>query len=270
MKKLKSDKLGIALTIIALLILIALTNDNRTFLSLPEKILNNIISPVQNSFIYLKNKLTKNTTFFESIENLKEENASLKQEILELEENLRELEIIKAENTSLKESMDLTEKYIEYNTVPAQIINTSFENYSNILIINVGENDGIKKDMPVIASEGLVGRIISVDSTTSKVLTIIDPTNSVSAKTSTTRESVICKGNIDIENTILLKYISTDTTLTLGDTVETSGMGGIYPKGIIIGTISEIKNSNNKLEEYAIITPAVDFNKLETVLVIKD
>jgi len=156
MKKLKSDKLGIILTIIVLLVLITVTNDNRAFLSFPEKLLNNAVSPVQNAFIYLKNKLTKNNTFFEDLESLKEENNLLKQEISKLEEDLKELEIIKAENTALKESMYLTQKYVEYNTVRAQIRNTSFENYSNILIINVGKNEGIKENMTVIASEGLV------------------------------------------------------------------------------------------------------------------
>lgn len=115
----------------------------------------------------------------------------------------------------------------------------------------------------------MFGKICSVSSNTSKVLTIIDPTNAISAKTSSTRENVVCKGNINKKNTILLKYISTDTTLNINDTVETSGMGGIYPKGLLIGTISEINNSTNKLEDSALITPAVNFNKLETVLIIK-
>lgn len=156
MKKLKADKIGIVLTIIILISLIFLTNNNQTIFSFPEKIANNIISPIQNCFVYIKNKLNKNTSFFENIESLKNENSSLKEQNENLEKLVKELDIIKAENKTLKESLSLTKQYPEYTCVSAQVINTSFDNYSSILTINVGENDGIKLDMPVISSEGLV------------------------------------------------------------------------------------------------------------------
>ena len=123
--------------------------------------------------------------------------------------------------------------------------------------------------MVVISDKGLVGHVISTTDYTAKVLTILDPSSSVSAKTSTTRESVICSGNIEQSNLLKLKYIPADVTLTVGDNVETSGMAGIYPKGIYIGTITKIENITNKMEEYGIVEPAVNFDKLETVLVIK-
>lgn len=268
MRKNSTNTIGVALTIIILVILITFTNDSTKEITFVEKFSNIIVMPIQNGITFLKNKFLNNTTFFDNLEVLKSQNDELLAKNSELETQLRELEIIKSENKILKEAMALTEKYPEYATVPSEIINKDFENYSDVFIINSGEKDGVKKDMAVISEQGLVGRIISTTDTTSKVLPIIDPSSSVSSKTSTTRDSVICKGNIESNNELKLQYIPTDTNISSQDSVETSGMGGIYPRGITIGTITEIVNPGNKLEEYAIVKPAVNFDKLETVLVI--
>ena len=175
---------------------------------------------------------------------------------------------IVAAQRELKEEMNLTEKYKEYKAIPAEIITEDFSNYSKIFIINSGEKEGVKVNMPVIADKGLVGHVISTTENTAKVLAITDPSSSVSSKTTKTRESVVCKGTSENNSNLKLHYIPTDVNLSNGDTIETSGMGGIYPKGIFIGTVKQIINENNKIDEYAIVETAVDFSKLETVLVI--
>lgn len=268
MRKSKANAFGVILTIILLIILINVTNSSREHISIVEKASNVLVMPFQNGFTYIKNKVTKNNSFFENIDNLKQQNEKLLEENKKLEQDLRELEVIKAENRILKENMALTEKYKEYKTVPAEVISEDYSNYSNILIINSGENEGVKANMPVISDKGLVGHVISTTSNTAKVLVITDPSSSVSAKTSKTRESVVCKGTNESNSNLKLQYIPTDVTLSAGDTIETSGMGGIYPKGIYIGTVKEVINQNNKIDEYAIVETAVDFKKLETVLVI--
>lgn len=121
--------------------------------------------------------------------------------------------------------------------------------------------------MPVIADEGLVGYVISVTNNTSKVQTIIDSSSAVTATISTTEDSIACKGSLE-KSMLKATYIPTTANVSEGDLVETSGMGGIYPKGITIGKIEETIETSNVLDRYAWIKPAVDFNKLETVLVI--
>ena len=123
--------------------------------------------------------------------------------------------------------------------------------------------------MPVIANEGLVGHVISVTDSTAKVQTIVDPASSVSCSITSSKDSIIAKGTLDETNGLKATYIPTDAKLLQGDIIETSGIGGIYPKGIKIGTIKEIINTKNITDRYAIIETAVDFSKLETVLVIK-
>ena len=130
--------------------------------------------PIQNGLTYLKNWITGNNDFFTDISKLKEENKELKEANSNLEQSLRELEIIKSENETLKEYVNLKDKYAEYTTIPAYVINKDISNYSNTIIINVGSDDGIETNMTVISDKGLVGHVISVTKSTAKVQTIID------------------------------------------------------------------------------------------------
>lgn len=267
-KSKKTGVLGVVITIILLILLVILSNINIENLSYIESGVSRIIMPIQNGLVMLKNKIEGNSDFFTDLTKLQEENKELKQKNSEQEQLLRELEIVKAENTTLKEYMNLTEKYADYKTIPAYIIGKDISNYSNTMVINVGEKDGIKKDMTVIADQGLVGHIISVDANTSKVEVIVDPASAVSCTISTNRENIMCRGILDSSSTLKAIYIPTDATLVPGENVETSGLGGIYQKGILIGTIQEVINTKNPLDRYAIIKTAVDFSTLETVLVI--
>lgn len=267
-KNKKVGAIGIIITTAILILLVILTSININNFSGAERIFSKLVMPLQNGLIYLKNKVSGNNYFFEDINNLKAENEKLIEENKKMEEQLRELEIIKAENATLRAYNNMSQKYKEYTTVPAYIINKDISNLSKTMVINVGSDDGIDVNMPVITTEGLVGHIISVTNNTAKVKPIIDPSSSVSSAISTSRDSVIVKGILGSTNTLKLICIPTDADLVLEDIIETSGIGGIYPKGIIVGKISQIIESKNITDRYSIIDTAVNFSKLETVLVI--
>lgn len=260
---------GIIITIIILILLVFLSNVSIEKLSYIETIATNLVMPVQNGLTYIKNKIEGNNAFFSDINNLKQENEELKKRNKELDESLRELEIIRAENKDLKEQMNLKEKYKDYEAVTASVVNRDITNYGSVIIINVGKVDGIEVEMPVIADKGLVGHVIAVDQNTSKVQTIVDSSSTVTALISTSRDAIICRGTIEDKGILKATYIPTEVTLVVGDLVETSGMGGIYPKGIQIGKIGKVINTKNVTDRYALIETTVDFDKLETVLVIK-
>jgi len=268
MYKKKTGIVGIIITIIILIVLVFISNMNVENLSYIENAFSSVVMPIQNGLTYLKNKITGNDTFFADISKLQQENEELKQKNTELETSLRELEIIKSENSTLKEYLNLSEQYGNYTTKAAYIINKEISNYNNVFVINVGKKDGIENNMTVISEKGLVGHVISVTDNTAKVQTIIDTSSTVSATLSTSRDNLICKGTLEEKGMLKASYIPTDANLIQGDVVETSGMGGIYPKGIKIGTIKTIQNTKNIVDRTAIITPAVDFDKVETVLVI--
>jgi len=264
----KTGVIGIIITIIILIIIVVLSNNNTQKTSYVENILNSIVMPIQNGMTYLKNKISGNDSFFTSLDELKAENEDLKKKNSELEQQLRELEILKSENQTLKEYVNLKDKYPEYQTIPAYIIHKDINNYTKTIVINVGEKDGIKPNMTVIADKGLVGYVLSTTENTSKIQTIIDTSTSVSSLISTSREAIIVNGTLENNSTLKANYIPTEVTLLENDNIETSGIGGIYPKGIHIGTIKQIINTKNSIDRYAYIETAVDFEKLENVLVI--
>ncbi len=268
-KNKKGGLLGIIITVL-ILILIVIFSNREANTSFFENIANKLVMPVQNGLTYLKNKISGNSTFFTDINNLKTENKQLQEKNSQLEQSLRELENIKTENETLKEYLGLTEKYSEYKTVPGYVINKDISNYSKTIIINIGKNDGIEEGMTVIADEGLVGHIVSVTNNTAKVRTIIDTSSSISCLMSTNKDSIVCKGTLDSNSELKAMYIPTDANLVQGDSVDTSGLGGIYPKGIHVGTIKKIISTQNITDRYAMVETAVEFNKLNTVLVIKN
>lgn len=269
MSKKKTGLVGIIITVILLIILVFISNLSLNNFSHIENIFSNIVMPIQSGITYIKNKLTGNDNYFATIEYLKEENEILKQRNLKLEEELRNLEIIQAENSTLKEYLNLTEQYKKHDTIPAYIINKDVSNYSSIFIINAGSKSGIKENMTVIAAEGLVGHVISVTDNTAKVQTLVDSSNVVSATLENSKDVVIARGTLN-GNELKTTYISTDTVLIEGEKLYTSGMGGIYPKGIYIGVIKKINESKNITNRSFITEAAVDFENLETVLVISN
>lgn len=260
--------IGIIITIIILTVLVIITNLDISKFSFIEGITQKLVMPVQNGLTYLKNKISKNNSFFENIDELKKENSELKKQLEELNKTASELGIIKAENKTLREYANLTDKYTKYEGIPAYIINRDLSNLNSTIVINVGTKDGVTANMPVVSENGVVGHTISVTETTAKVQPIIDSSSSISAVMNISRDNIIVKGELGKSNELKATYISTDADLVLQDDVETSGLGGIYPKGLKIGKLTQIVQTKNPTEKYAIIEPAVDFTKLETVLVI--
>lgn len=269
-KKKHSNIIGTVITIAILILLVVLTNVDMKNLSYFESLSSSIVRPIQNGFTMFKHKISGDKQFFADLDALKDENEELTQKNSELETKLRELEIVKAENATLQEYMGLTEKYKDFKTVPANVIDRDVSNYSSTLVINVGSDDGVKENMTVIADKGLVGHVISVTKKSAKVQVIVDSSSSVSALISTTNESIICKGSVENDSLLNATYIDTSAELLVGDNVVTSGLGGIYPKGITIGTIKQVVDKSNITDRYAVVETAVDFSKLYSVLVISN
>ena len=264
----KGGIIGIVITIVILIVLVIVSNAKSEQFSVVENFANAFVMPIENGLTYLKNKLNNNDKFFENVNELKSENESLKQKNNELEQQMREYEIIKNENEQLKQELNLAEKYGQYKTIPGTIISRDISNYSKTLVINIGSDNGVKENMTVIADEGLVGYIVSTTAKTAKIQTIVDSASSTSCLASTTRDVMTCKGTIESESTLKATNLKIGSNVIQGDSVETSGMGGIYTKGIHVGRIKKVETGTNKIDSYAVIETAVDFNKLETVLVI--
>ena len=266
----KAGMIGIIITIIILIVVVIVSNISTGNLWAMESAVGKLFMPIQNGIIYLKNKITGNEQELSDIQTLKEENQKLKDENSQLQEQLRELEILKSENNTLKEYVNLKDKYSSYTTVPAYVIQRSLSNYDKLIVINAGTDDGINVNMPVISESGLVGHVISVTNDTAKIQTIIDTASNVSANISNVQDSVVLKGTLNSTEILKATYIPADSTILQGDEVVTSGLGGIYPKGILVGNVKTVVNTQNEADRYAEIVVSTDFSNLETVLVITE
>ncbi len=231
---------------------------------------NAIVAPFQTFFTFVENNTNDFITNFSDSKALNEKNEQLQTKIDELEKEKRELDSIKNENKQLREMLKIKDQFYNYKTVGANIIAKDLGNWFNVFNIDRGTADKVKINTPVISASGVVGKVVSSSMNSAKVLSIIDSESSISAIISKSMDYVIVSGDINLENEGLcrMNQIPIDLDLSVGDTVETSGIGGIFPKGLLIGSVKEIVQGNNELERYAIIKTAVDFRKLQIVFVL--
>lgn len=239
--------------------------------------LNNLVSvpltPVQTFFSSIGQKIDDGLSFFSDINAVRKENDDLKIRVNELEKQNRELASYKDKIDELRLALNLKAQFDDYTIVGANIIAIDPGNWFNIFKIDIGAKEGIKPDYPVVTgSKGLVGRIMTSDLTSSKVLTIIDEDSAVAGWISKSGGGhAVVRGDMLLKEQGLcrLDYIPLDVDVEVGDVIETSGLGGIYPKGIMIGKVIEVRKTNSEMNRYAIIEPAADFKRLEEVYVLK-
>ena len=267
-----SKKLLVIVATTILILTISLTVQPKENPNFFEKCINTVFLPIQQVIKWPFNKMENSIDFFGDMKNLAEENERLNKENIELKERVRQLEIDGIENSQLRDMLNLTKKYETSNAIVAEVISMDSSIWFDVFTINKGEKDGIKNNMTVLTPQGLVGKVTQTFSTTAQVTSILDVNNAVSARLTKTGDLITTKGDMNLvdKRLLKLKYVTSDVNLAEGDVVETSGMGGIYPKGIFIGTISKVEQDNKTMKTYAVLEPGVDFNKISEVLVISN
>jgi len=256
---------------VAILIIMGLSVRKNSKVNSVSNVLTVVLSPFQEFINYIGDRVEGAADYLQNVEALNQENEALKLRISELEKEVKELSDYREKNKELKEALNIKDQFSDVEFLGANIIAKDIGNWFNIFTIDRGITDGITVDSAVITKDGLVGRVISSDLVSSKVITIIDEDSTVSARLSKTRDLVFVKGDLQLKNEGLcrLDNIFPDVDISVGDTIETSGLGGIYPKGIIIGKVKEVRRKSSDLNRYAIIEPAVDFKRLEEVFVLE-
>jgi len=231
----------------------------------------NTLSPAQKILSKVGFRIIENLDAIPQIFYLKEENETLKKQVAELLQYKQNIIEFQRENADLRNLLGFKERSFQYELEAAEVIARDPSNWFNVILIDKGEKHGVKKDMAVITDKGLVGYTISTVSNTSKVVLITDERSSVSAMLQRTRDNGMVKGTIDPAPSGYLKmeFLPQDANLVKGDIVISSGLGGLIPKGVVIGEVAEAKKEPHELMQHAIIKPAVDFLKLERVFVIK-
>ncbi len=236
-------------------------------------VVGHVVVPFQQGIGKLGGWLSNRSEELVQVRTLLDENARLKEEIAALTEENVLLQQDKYELNTLRELIELSEQYGEYDKVGARIISRDSGNWYSSFIIDKGSDDGFCVDMNVIAGGGLVGRITSVGPNWSRVTSIISDSSNVSGMVLSTQDNLIVSGSLKLmaENCITFsQLVDSKNVVVEGDKVVTSSISDKFLPNILIGYISEIDRDANNLTKSGYIVPAVDFEHLGEVLVITD
>lgn len=231
---------------------------------------NIIIEPFQVFAEMISDSVSGFIGYFTIFNELREENALLRERVQELESEIVEARAIRELNLMLIEFYELKQERQDFRLQDASVIAGRAGNYNSSFTINRGAFHGIERDMPVIASGGVVGFISDVGIRTSTVSPFIRTSNAIGAYIRRTGDTGIAEGDFVLERQGLCRFVpfSREADIQVGDRVYSSGYGRIYPEGLFIGTISKVFSDPLTQTPGAFLEPGVNFNHIRDVMVI--
>ncbi len=230
-----------------------------------EEFMIDSFGPVQQAFATTQTWLSDLIKHYVANVNASKSNEDLKQSIAKLQSELLNTVEIRKENQRLKELLKFGQT-LPYQAVLAQIVAWDAASDFKVIRINKGAVDGIRIQSPVVTADGVVGYIYRLTDHFADILTILDPNNRVDGLVARIRAHGIVEGYKD--RRALMKYVTRTEPVILDDSVLTSGLGNIYPKGLVIGNVARIERQSYGITQHIEIKPAVDFSRLEEVIVL--
>jgi len=197
--------------------------------------------------------------------NLSEENRLLREIVQEQQKEINVLAEERLENRRLRALLDFR-RSLPKPLLPAQVIGKDLSGWFHTLTIDRGRRDGLEEGMAVLSVQGIVGQVMETSGNFSRVLLITDPNSAVAAMVQQTRARGIVEGR-GFKGCVM-KYVHRSEEVAQGDQVLTSGLDGVYPRGTLVGTVTRVRRKETELFQEVDVRPAVDFNKLEEVLVV--
>jgi len=245
--------------------LISANLHSRENMSFFESLVVGITSPVQKAVWAIIGGVGSVWRGYFYLVGLEKENKALKRELQELKLQMNRYREADLANERLRALLNF-KKSIATPLLPAQLVAFDPSGWFQTILIDKGRNDGVVQDMAVVSSEGLVGRVIGVGNHHSKVLLILDGNSAVDAYIQRSRARGVLVG-LGLE-LCLLKYVQRNEDVQVGDQIISSGMGGVFPKGLLVGTVQEVVRGSSGLFQRVEVEPAVNFSRLEEVLVV--
>ena len=258
-------------TFLCLVLIVLTSNDIGDFewvgdtVSAPFAPLSSLIDSISSS-------LNKNVRTFGDVGAIFDENDELKARITALEHEIRELSTYRERLHTYQNILNLKGRYSDYSLIGGNVITRDVGNWFDIFKIDVGTRAGVTKDLPVVTSNmALIGRTISASVNTSKVITIIDEECVVSGWVAGHNGgAVVVRGDLTLKEQgyCRVDLFAGDIEVKPGDVIETSGIGGIFPRGLEIGTVLSVMQTGNGLMRYAIVEPFADIKRMEEVFIL--
>lgn len=269
---LKNHPVIVSVVVIFALVVIFAISLGSDKTSLPADAVGTVVSPVEGAASAVTGGIGE---WFKSLfgrSQLQQENAALRERISQLEGQIALNGELQQENDRLREIANFYEENPEYEMLTARVTARNPGYWFDTFLINAGRGEGIQKDMVVLTPQGLVGRIIEVGSNWSKVQAVIDSLSSVSGMIERTRDVGVVRGTAETGaqtgGRCNMYYLPYENDLVPGDRVLTSGLGGLFPKGVVIGEVIEVSRAAGETERTAVVQTAVDFSQLEEVIVL--
>ena len=239
-------------------------------LSFIENLAGSLITPVQkfcSTVIHHGGNLVKAYTDYDE---LKAENEKLKNELASAGQLIRDAEEYANENASLKAMLGIATEHADFEFAACLVVGSDQNGYSHTLTLNKGSVDGLAKKDLVMTADGVVGYINELGLTWCKVTTVLDSSCEIGAIVTRTQDIGVLDWDYALSEEGLLKlaYLNAGVVLTSGDAVETSGVGGVFPKGVLLGRVRELRTESHGISQYAVLEPAVDVEAVSTVFVI--
>lgn len=263
----------IIILIIILLVIFSVTLKEDRKLNKVESLFKDGFTYIENIITYPFNYVSDNIKSYKKLKDVEKNNDVL-------ETSIDRIDSIEAENIELRRQLDALKEELninytlsDYEYLNATVISRNVGYWYNKLTINKGSYNGVEKDMVVISSKGLIGRVVKTSTFTSDVrlITTSDTNNKISVHVSNGDNNLYGVINgYDYKKSVLeLEGISNTKDVNVGDYVYTSGLGGIFPAGILIGTVTEITTDSYDLAKIMKVTPSVDFNDINYVSILK-
>ena len=252
--------------------IISLSLKSSTFTVSIEGIISAVIMPFQKAYDGAQGGVSRIWAGFTELSQVREELRKTRAKLQKFESVNEEMSEIKRENDRLRDLLGMKER-TDYKSIPASIISKDPDNWFRTIIVNRGADDGIKENMPVIAYQGgqkaVVGKIIEVRKSISRIAPIISPDFKIGVKLQESRFPGLLSGYAGNSNLCRMDYVSRAAYIKFNDIVITSGQGGVFPPGLIVGKVIKAVTHESSAYQRVIIQPVIDYDLVEDVFVIK-
>jgi len=262
----------VTFAVFAMFCLISLTVQSSSFTFTIEGAGSALVSPFQRVYDGVQGGVSRVWAGFTELNEVREELKKTREQLQKYESVAGELNELRDENGRLRKLLGLRDE-VTYESVPASIISKDPDNWFRTLVVNRGANDGISINMPVIAYSGgqkaVVGKIVEVRGNVSRVMPIISSDMRIGVKLMDSNYPGLLSGYSATSSLCVMDYISKEAHLGKSSIVITSGQGGVFPPGIIIGLVEKTILMNSSAYQRAVVRPLIDFGVLEEVFIIK-